>query len=56
MSNVLYKFRADKDYQSVTFDGTAITLKELKTKIAEKKKIGKETDSDLKIENAQTGI
>ena len=53
MSSVHYKFKSSLDYDTLTFDGLSITLGELKKAIAAKK-LGKNTDFDLQITNAQT--
>eukprot|EP00124_Ichthyophonus_hoferi_P003117 Ihof_evm3s252 gene=Ihof_evmTU3s252 len=55
MSAVHYKFSASKEYSTVTFDGMAISLRDLKLSISAAKKFGRTTDMDLKIFNAQTG-
>eukprot|EP01134_Creolimax_fragrantissima_P008348 CFRG8348T1 len=56
MSSVHYKFQSTKTYSTVTFDGMAISLKDLKLQISEAKRFGKVTDMDLKIINAQTNV
>eukprot|EP00123_Amoebidium_parasiticum_P016094 comp23285_c2_seq1/m.38165 comp23285_c2_seq1/g.38165 ORF comp23285_c2_seq1/g.38165 comp23285_c2_seq1/m.38165 type:complete len:190 (-) comp23285_c2_seq1:2156-2725(-) len=55
MSAVHYKFSASKEFSTVTFDGMAISVRDLKLAISAAKKFGKTTDMDLKISNAQTG-
>jgi len=52
--SVHYKFKSAKDYDTVTFDGGFITLAELKATIITQKKLGKNTDFDLNVTNAQT--
>eukprot|EP01137_Pigoraptor_chileana_P033499 Opistho-2@24461 len=54
MSSVYYKFKSSKDYDSVTFDGPGITLRELKCAIVAQKKLSKAVDFDLEVTNAQT--
>ena len=54
MSTVHYKFASSNSYATATFDGTAITLKDLKSLIMEAKRINA-VDMDLSIRNAQTG-
>lgn len=54
MSCVHYKFKNSLDYETLTFDGLYISVEELKRSIYEKKRIGKSTDCDLMITNAQT--
>ncbi|KAK9766236.1 Protein mpe1 [Basidiobolus ranarum] len=54
MSVVYYKFKSAKDYDVCTFDGTGISVFDLKKEIIQAKKLGKGTDFDLAIYNAQT--
>ncbi|KAH7352683.1 hypothetical protein KP509_19G058400 [Ceratopteris richardii] len=51
---VYFKFKSAKDYDSVSIDGHFISVGNLKDKIVEKKNLGKGTDFDLLISNAQT--
>ncbi|XP_075517858.1 E3 ubiquitin ligase PARAQUAT TOLERANCE 3-like [Primulina tabacum] len=51
---VYYKFKSAKDYDSVAIDGNFISVGHLKEKIFELKHLGKGTDFDLVITNAQT--
>ncbi|CAA3006544.1 zinc finger CCCH domain-containing 18-like isoform X1 [Olea europaea subsp. europaea] len=51
---VYYKFKSAKDYDSVMIDGHFISVGHLKEKIFESKHLGKGTDFDLLITNAQT--
>ncbi|KAL2518151.1 DWNN domain [Abeliophyllum distichum] len=51
---VYYKFKSAKDYDSVAIDGHFISVGHLKEKIFESKHLGKGTDFDLLITNAQT--
>ena len=53
MSVVHYKFKNSLDYDSVTFDGLAISLADLKKAVMFKKRM-KTADSDLQVINAQT--
>ncbi|KAJ3280691.1 hypothetical protein HK104_000467, partial [Borealophlyctis nickersoniae] len=54
MSFVYYKFKSAKDYDTCTFDGTSISVFDLKKEIMVQKKLGKGTDFDLGVYNAQT--
>lgn len=54
MSVVYYKFKSAKSYDTCTFDGTGIAVFDLKKEIMVSKKLGKGTDFDLGIYNAQT--
>jgi len=54
-SNVHYQFKSSKEFSTVTFEGSYISLGELKKAITTQKKLGKGTDFDLQITNAQTG-
>lgn len=54
MSCIHYKFRSSLEYDTITFDGLAISLGDLKRSIMAQKKIAKVTDFDLEITNAQT--
>ncbi|XP_068650067.1 E3 ubiquitin ligase PQT3-like [Aristolochia californica] len=51
---VYYKFKSAKDYDSVPIDGHFISVAILKEKIFESKHLGRGTDFDLMISNAQT--
>ncbi|GMP95783.1 hypothetical protein CsSME_00044697 [Camellia sinensis var. sinensis] len=51
---VYYKFKSAKDYDSIPTDGHFISLINLKEKIFESKHLGKGTDFDLVVTNAQT--
>ncbi|XP_038687657.1 E3 ubiquitin ligase PARAQUAT TOLERANCE 3 isoform X2 [Tripterygium wilfordii] len=51
---VYYKFKSAKDYDSVTMDGPFISVGTLKEKIFESKHLGRGTDFDLVVTNAQT--
>ena len=56
MSVIYYKFKAhkDSDYDVFTFDGPGATVFDVKREIIRAKKLGKGTDFDLAIYNAQT--
>ncbi|EPS61422.1 hypothetical protein M569_13374, partial [Genlisea aurea] len=51
---VYYKFKSAKDYDSVAVDGHFISVGHLKEKIFELKHLGRGTDFDLVVTNAQT--
>eukprot|EP01018_Ginkgo_biloba_P023991 Gb_27645 [translate_table: standard] len=51
---VYYKFKSAKDYDSVSIEGHFISVANLKEKIFESKHLGRGTDFDLVISNAQT--
>jgi hypothetical protein len=55
MSQIYFKFKAAKDFDTATFDGTSISAFDLKRQIMLTKKLGKGTDFDLVISNAQSG-
>ena len=52
--SVHYKFKSTLDYDTVSFDGLHISVADLKKAIFHQKRIGKNTDFDLQITNAQT--
>ncbi|XP_065162102.1 E3 ubiquitin-protein ligase RBBP6 isoform X2 [Atheta coriaria] len=52
--SVHYKFKSALEYDTVTFDGLHISVKDLKIAIIQQKRIGKNTDFDLQVTNAQT--
>jgi len=52
--SVHYKFKSAISYDTITFDGLHISLKDLKKAILHQKQIGKNTDFDLQVTNAQT--
>lgn len=52
--SVHYKFKSARDYDTVTFSGAFISLGELKKAIFAQKRLGKPTDIDLEVTNAQT--
>ncbi|KAL1330882.1 hypothetical protein HN51_048120 [Arachis hypogaea] len=51
---VYYKFKSARDYDSIPMDGTFISVGTLKEKIFESKHLGRGTDFDLVVTNAQT--
>jgi E3 ubiquitin-protein ligase RBBP6 len=51
---VYFKFKSAKDFDSVSIDGHFISVATLKEKIVEQKKLGRGSDYDLVIANAQT--
>ncbi|CAI0413188.1 unnamed protein product [Linum tenue] len=51
---VYYKFKSAKDYDSISMDGPFISVGTLKEKIFESKHLGRGTDFDLVVTNAQT--
>ncbi|XP_043693282.1 E3 ubiquitin ligase PARAQUAT TOLERANCE 3-like [Telopea speciosissima] len=51
---VYYKFKSAKDYDSISIDGHFISVANLKEKIFESKHLGRGTDFDLMVTNAQT--
>lgn len=52
--SVHYKFKSALEYDTVTFDALHISVKDLKNAILQQKRIGKSTDFDLQVTNAQT--
>ncbi|XP_021931899.1 E3 ubiquitin-protein ligase RBBP6 isoform X3 [Zootermopsis nevadensis] len=52
--SVHYKFKSALEYDTVTFDGLHISVRDLKKAILHQKRIGKNTDFDLQVTNAQT--
>ena len=54
MSSIHYKFRSSTEYDTVTFDGQAISLNDLREAIMLQKKIIKSPAYTLEITNAQT--
>ena len=52
--SVHYKFRSVKNYDTIPFEGSVISVGDLKQAIIEQKKLGKANDFDLKFSNAQT--
>ncbi|XP_050053451.1 E3 ubiquitin-protein ligase RBBP6 isoform X2 [Aphis gossypii] len=52
--SVHYKFKSAISYDTITFDGLHISVRDLKKAILHQKQIGKNTDFDLQVTNAQT--
>ena len=52
--SVHYKFKSALSFDTVTFDGLHISVRDFKKAIIHQKRIGKNTDFDLQITNAQT--
>lgn len=52
--SVHYRFKSALEYDTITFDGLHISVKDLKNSIIQQKRIGRSTDFDLRITNAQT--
>ena len=53
-SAVYYKFKSQRESQRLPFDGTSISVWELKREIILRNKLGKGTDFDLAVYNADT--
>jgi len=53
-SSVYYKFRSQREPQRLTFDGTGISVWDLKREIILQNKMGKGTDFDLAVYDADT--
>ncbi|MQL81922.1 hypothetical protein Taro_014371 [Colocasia esculenta] len=51
---VYYKFKSAKDFDSIPIDGHFISVANLKERIFEAKHLGRGTDFDLMVSNAQT--
>jgi len=51
-SCVYFKFKSQKDYQRIPFDGTGISVFELKREIITLSRLGDGNDFDLKLLNA----
>ncbi|KAF6162721.1 hypothetical protein GIB67_028990 [Kingdonia uniflora] len=51
---VYYKFKSAKDFDSINIEGHFISVLNLKEKIFESKHLGRGTDFDLMVSNAQT--
>lgn len=54
MSKIFYKFNAAKDFDAIVFDGTSLSVFDLKREIMLAKKLGKGLDFDLAISDAQS--
>ena len=53
-SSVFFKFKSQKEHQRVPFDGTGISVFELKREIISTSRLGNGTDFDLAIYNEDT--
>lgn len=53
-SSVFYKFKSQRDESRVTFDGTAISVFDLKKEIIIANNLGKANDFDLYVYDAST--
>lgn len=54
-SSVHFKFKSQKEPSRVTFDGTGISVFELKREIISQNRLGDGTDFELSIYNEDTG-
>lgn len=52
--SVHYKFKSSLEFDTITFDGLNICVDDLKKAIIHQKRLGKATEFDLQITNAQT--
>lgn len=52
--SVHYKFKSALTFDTITFDGLHISVRDLKKEILQQKQIGRTADFDLQITNAQT--
>lgn len=48
-SSIFYKFKSQKDTSQITFDGTSLSVFEVKRDIIAQTKLGDGTDFDLEI-------
>ena len=53
-STVHYKFKSQKDFDVVTFDGMFISVGDLKRQIVDKKGLERDRACELLLTNAQT--
>ena len=53
-SLVHYKFKSQKDFDTVTFDGMFISVGDLKRQIVDKKGLGRDQACELLLTNAQS--
>lgn len=53
-SSVFFKFKSQKEHSRVPFDGTGISVFELKREIINKSRLGDGTDFELVIYNEDT--
>lgn len=54
-SSVHFKFKSQKEFSRVAFDGTGISVFELKREVINQSKLGDGVDFELAIYNAETG-
>jgi protein MPE1 len=54
-SSVFYKFKSQKDESRVTFDGTGISVFDLKRDIILVNNLGKANDFDLVVSDSSSG-
>lgn len=54
LSFVFYRFKSQKEPSRISFDGTGISVWDLKKEIIQENKMGKGTDFDFAIYNADT--
>jgi len=54
MSVVFYKFSSQKEFSTISFDGTGISVFDLKRQIIEAEKLGKGADFDFAVYNSET--
>jgi protein MPE1 len=54
-SSVFYKFKSQKDESRVTFDGTGISVFDLKKEIILANNLGKANDFDLVVSDSSSG-
>lgn len=52
--SVYYKFKSARDFDSILIDGHFISVASLKERIFESKHLGRGTDFDLMVSNAQS--
>ncbi|OIR58491.1 MAG: ubiquitin-protein ligase E3 RBBP6 family involved in mRNA cleavage [Amphiamblys sp. WSBS2006] len=55
MGVIHYKFKSEKDFKQIRFDGGGMSLLEMKNEIARRENLGVLEDYDLVIKNTQTG-
>jgi protein MPE1 len=52
--HVYYRFKSQKEFQRIIFEGIGISVWDLKREIIQESKMGKGTDFDFAIYNADT--
>jgi hypothetical protein len=56
MASVIhFRFRSDKEFGTIKFDGSSLSMGDLKLEIVRQKKLNNISDTDLIISDAQTG-